>query len=280
MFDLYLFNTIVNTVWYIFTILFVLYKFTSFFSYIYNFFRFCGKIFTGTRYIYNYFNKNVYRDIESQNTPKSAFQKFRETCNTKWNKFYFKIFGKQQPNIIPKYENVFPLVETTTLQNSSAYSFNTNSPSFNHNNSSSFNHNNSSSFNHTKSSFNPNSILETELFNKKMDELMDDNSHYFDTNYSSFTKDNLHNSNALFESKFIKQNISTNSNYTDIDINADVDDNLVSNSEIEKEPLLTKIVKKIRFDDSVSYSNLQTYSDSDSESETEYKHKILENPYL
>lgn len=264
MFDLYLFNTIVNTVWYIFTILFVLYKFTSFFSYIYNFFRFCGKLFTGTRYIYNYFNKNVYRDIESQNTPKSAFQKFKETCNTKWNKFYFKIFGKQQPNIIPKYENVFPLVETTTL-NSSAYLFN---------------HNNSSSFN-------PNSILETELFNKKMDELMDDNSHYFDTNYSSFTKDNLHNSNALFESKFIKQNISTNSNYTDIDINIDdnTDDNIVSNNrEIEKEPLLTKIVKKIRFDDSVSYSNLQTYSDSDSvsdsESETEYKHKILENPYL
>lgn len=264
MFDLYLFNTIVNTIWYIFTILFVLYKFTSFFSYIYNFFRFCGKIFTGTRYIYNYISDiNGYRnlDIESQNTPKSTFQKIKETCKKKWNKFYFKIFGKQQQNIIPKYENVFPLVETTTLQNSSAYSFNTNSSSFNSNKRS-----------------DPNSILETELFNKKMDELMDDNSHYFDTNYSSFTKNDLQNSNALFESKFIKQNISTNSNYTsttltDIDLSNE-------NREIENEPLLNKIVKKIRFDDSVSYSNLQTYSDSDSESETEYKYKILENPYL
>lgn len=269
MFDLYLFNTIVNTVWYIFTILFVLYKFTSFFSYIYNFSRFCGKIFTGTRYIYNYVS-NKYIDIESQNIPKSTFQKFKETCKTKWNKIYFKIFGKQQPSTIPKYENVFPLVETTTLQNSSAYSFNTNS----------------------------NSILETELFNKKMDELMDGNSQYFDTNYSSFTKHNsthidLQNNNSLFESNFIKQNISsTNSNYTSTDINllnenTDIDENEVSNSEseneneIENEPLLSKIVKKIRFDDNVSYSNLQTYSDSGSESETEYKHKIiLENPYL
>lgn len=43
MFDLYLFNTIINVIWYIFTILFVLYKFTSFFTYIYGFVKFCTK---------------------------------------------------------------------------------------------------------------------------------------------------------------------------------------------------------------------------------------------
>ena len=41
LFDFYLFNTIINTFWYIFTILFVLYKFTSFFTYVINFVNFC-----------------------------------------------------------------------------------------------------------------------------------------------------------------------------------------------------------------------------------------------
>ena len=114
MFDLYLFNTIVNTIWYIFTILFVLYRFTSFFSYIYNFSRFCGKIFTGIHYIYtSVTTKNVkYQNIniESQSTPKSTFQRFKETCKKKWR----QLFGKESSTVIPKYENVFPLVETTT----------------------------------------------------------------------------------------------------------------------------------------------------------------------
>lgn len=49
--DLYLFNTIINTIWYLFTILFVLYRFTSFFSYIYNFSKFCYKLWNGIVYI-------------------------------------------------------------------------------------------------------------------------------------------------------------------------------------------------------------------------------------
>lgn len=44
MMDLYVFNTVINSIWYLFTILFVLYKFTSFFSYAYNFFKFCTKL--------------------------------------------------------------------------------------------------------------------------------------------------------------------------------------------------------------------------------------------
>lgn len=36
-----------NTIWYIFSILFVLYKYTSFFSYTYNFIKFCGNIYSG-----------------------------------------------------------------------------------------------------------------------------------------------------------------------------------------------------------------------------------------
>jgi len=53
MIDLYLFNTVINTIWYIFTILFVLYRFTSFFSYIYNFLRFCTNLWTWIRWGWN-----------------------------------------------------------------------------------------------------------------------------------------------------------------------------------------------------------------------------------
>lgn len=42
--DLYLFNTVANALWYVFTALFLLYRFTSFFSYVYNFVCFCGRL--------------------------------------------------------------------------------------------------------------------------------------------------------------------------------------------------------------------------------------------
>lgn len=44
MIDIYFVNSIINIIWYIFSILFVLYKFTSFFTYIYNFGKFLGKL--------------------------------------------------------------------------------------------------------------------------------------------------------------------------------------------------------------------------------------------
>uniref|UniRef100_A0A6C0H6F8 Uncharacterized protein n=1 Tax=viral metagenome TaxID=1070528 RepID=A0A6C0H6F8_9ZZZZ len=53
MIDLYLFNTVINMIWYIFTILFVLYRFTSFFSYIYNFLRFCANLWTWVTWGWN-----------------------------------------------------------------------------------------------------------------------------------------------------------------------------------------------------------------------------------
>jgi hypothetical protein len=51
MIDIYFVNTIFNIIWYIFSILFVLYKFTSFFSYIYNFGKFLGQLTQGAFYI-------------------------------------------------------------------------------------------------------------------------------------------------------------------------------------------------------------------------------------
>ena len=73
MIDLYLFNTIINTIWYIFTVLFVLYRFTSFFNYIYNFVKFCSKLVSGVNYLFNKFttyikypNNYTYSELESQ----------------------------------------------------------------------------------------------------------------------------------------------------------------------------------------------------------------------
>lgn len=51
MIDIFFVNTVINIIWYIFSILFVLYKFTSFFSYIYNFGKFLGQLTQGAFYI-------------------------------------------------------------------------------------------------------------------------------------------------------------------------------------------------------------------------------------
>lgn len=51
MIDIYFINTVINIIWYIFSILFVLYKFTSFFSYIYNFGKFLGRLTQGICYV-------------------------------------------------------------------------------------------------------------------------------------------------------------------------------------------------------------------------------------
>lgn len=51
MIDIYFVNSVINIIWYIFSILFVLYKFTSFFSYIYNFGKFLGQLTQGVFYV-------------------------------------------------------------------------------------------------------------------------------------------------------------------------------------------------------------------------------------
>lgn len=70
-----LLNTIINSIWYVFTIIFILYKFTSFFTTAWGVIKFTGKLFYGAKYIctnvYSYFYSkiNSYKtfDLESQN---------------------------------------------------------------------------------------------------------------------------------------------------------------------------------------------------------------------
>ncbi len=77
--DIYFFSTIVNVIWYMFTILFLLYRFTTFFSWIWDFLKFLVNLMScfkwlGNKisYIYNYyyngyrhpFNEIEYDDLE------------------------------------------------------------------------------------------------------------------------------------------------------------------------------------------------------------------------
>ena len=124
MIDIYFIQSILNIIWYIFSILFVLYKFTSFFSYIWNFVKFLGKFTKGIIYVsdqvkifltkrqaqqtelprYNTDTDlltNIGIDIRDdpelrRNT--SANQNFFAKSKKKLNEF---IFGKSHNNYIP-----------------------------------------------------------------------------------------------------------------------------------------------------------------------------------
>lgn len=51
MVDFYFITSVINMIWQIFTILFVLYRFTSFFNMLYNFTKFLGRLFKGLIYV-------------------------------------------------------------------------------------------------------------------------------------------------------------------------------------------------------------------------------------
>lgn len=145
MFDLYLFNTIINTVWYIFTILFVLYKFTSFFSYIYNFVRFCGKLFNGGYYVYDQIRIYIRKrrgytnlssdDIEAQSTEyllpnqniqhKTLFQTCKDYVTKQYDYYYFRLFGKKRSSSQQtqrKSNDINIQLTETSFTNSESYS--------------------------------------------------------------------------------------------------------------------------------------------------------------
>lgn len=104
--DLYLFNTIINTIWYIFTILFLLYRFTSFFTYVYGFVQFCAKAFSWLSWawdqIHLFFRRRqgYFTLDEEQNyllpqqhrETKTYFQIFKEKC-ANW---LSRVFGKKK----------------------------------------------------------------------------------------------------------------------------------------------------------------------------------------
>lgn len=102
--DFYFLTSLVNMFWQIFTILFVLYRFTSFFSMMYNFVLFLGKLLKGVFYVkdqiaryiakkrgYSYLNEEELNGLHRRNT--SWYDKIKS-----W------IFGNPRRTNIPLYE--------------------------------------------------------------------------------------------------------------------------------------------------------------------------------
>lgn len=74
--DIYLFQSILNIIWTLFSILFVLYRFTSFFSYIYNSLKFIGRI---IMYIKNKLtNRSEYIVSDQRNQSEPFFTRFKK----------------------------------------------------------------------------------------------------------------------------------------------------------------------------------------------------------
>lgn len=87
MIDFYILTAIINIIWQIFTILFVLYRFTTFFSLIFNFTKFLGKLLQGGVYI----KDNIQTYFRTRNAlpetittkPKTLFSKLQDWfCGT------------------------------------------------------------------------------------------------------------------------------------------------------------------------------------------------------
>jgi hypothetical protein len=254
MFDLYLFNTIINTLWYLFTILFVLYKYTAFFSYIYNFVKFCGKLFSGVSYVYKYIsgNNNLNRvDIESQNNQnnqnnnKTFYQKCKNYITKNYNYYYRKIFPNASVQMSTINTNTFvPLVETNySSQIKFSTQLNTSS------NEDVFTRQNDNNKDNIKE-------LEQKLFIKKMNELQKSDLEHseleqkynihthtnkypyeytpiFEENEEKYFDENIKTNSILKNVTFNeKLNVSYGSGIVESNIDSDIDSDIDSNSEL------------------------------------------------
>jgi len=136
--DLLVINQMLNAVWYIFTIVFILYKFTTFFSHAYNFIKFCGKLISGGKYLcglcFNYFQQKqshqnheytqqVIDDADNENINEtssllgekenSIFDTVQNYATNVYHNAYYKVFGKLHPRSKANYVEL-PLYNSQT----------------------------------------------------------------------------------------------------------------------------------------------------------------------
>jgi len=79
--DLFLINTVMNGVWYFFTIVFLLYRFTSFFTTMYNTMQIGFRIFNGVRSCISYWKTDVtYDEIRIDNERGTFFGRLKKRC--------------------------------------------------------------------------------------------------------------------------------------------------------------------------------------------------------
>lgn len=308
MFDLYLFNTIINTIWYIFTILFVLYKFTSFFSYMYNFVKFCGKIFTWIKYLYDqiiiYLQKKkgykytLLNDLESQNRPqhKTYFQKIKDNI---WKSYIkFKLYLGFSHIQRPQQTNYgIPLTETISNSNIKNESY--------------YNSSEKLHFNNTIDDLDESSLLFDYLNNEHNDEsseipfnlensinISDDVNFNFNEYNDNMSNLSNYNSNIIANNKnynidshtsilntFVKKPTQNNYNINNSNLlfESDLIFNTVKKSkrENENEPHLFEFQnnneKKIKLD---NLSNSISFTSQNSKNNDIFDKEINKNPYI
>lgn len=97
-------NLVLNTFSTVFTLLFILYRFTSLFSYMIGFIKFCGKLIKGIFYIknniYYYTSGYSYKTVSTQIDEDADDEKYKYKTNS--------IFGKMHKYMSKMYHYVFP----------------------------------------------------------------------------------------------------------------------------------------------------------------------------
>lgn len=105
-----IFNLVLNTISTIFTLLFILYRFTSLFSYMLGFIKFCGRIINGIFYvknnIYYYTSGYSYKSVNEENENDNKQNKsIFGSIGSYVSKAYYYVFPKKKEyNVLPVYE--------------------------------------------------------------------------------------------------------------------------------------------------------------------------------
>lgn len=185
--DIYLFSAITNIIWYAFTILFLLYRFTTFFSWIWNFLIFMSNLVScfkwlGNKmtYIYQYYYKGYRPPFDLEENPYEPLLDKNEKSMIMRVKD--NIVGFLPPSWINKKEDNEELYELYISELNTVPKFTKKSKSQTHTN-----------FEHV-------------YFNSNMDM-------QFSTEWTSSLNSNSE-SNLLLESKFINSNNKKNTNNT------------------------------------------------------------------
>ena len=109
MVDFYFVTTLINMLWQIFTVLFVLYRFTSFFSMMYNFMQFLGKLFKGFIYVKDQISLYIsrrrgYSFLSQEELNGRPYRQNKSFWTSSYDKISEWIFGKPKQTNLPLYE--------------------------------------------------------------------------------------------------------------------------------------------------------------------------------
>lgn len=102
--DLYLINTVMNGLWYFFTIVFLLYRFTTFFTHLYNTVQVCFRLFNGVRTFISYWKNNrMYDEIYIETAPPTFFGRLKKSIK----RMYRFVFNNNENHQEEHMVNIF-----------------------------------------------------------------------------------------------------------------------------------------------------------------------------